>query len=100
MGHGMLNGEVRRPMARKKADVQPAEEIHIVVRLTLQGVTEAEAALAAIKRKVRDEARQDLLELMHQVQARNPGLSEDQLLADIEEARAAYHQEKPSPGTR
>ena len=72
-------------MARKKA-VDKADEVQITVRLTPGGIAAAYEQLDKAKQRLQKRARQELGELMARISARSTYMSEEEAMADIDEA--------------
>jgi hypothetical protein len=67
--------------------------VQITVRLTPEGFEAAERRLAELKQAARIQARDQLIALTERISARSTYASEEEAMADIEEAREAIWRE-------
>lgn len=86
------------PKTRKKAQV--GEEVQLTVRLTPEGIEEAQQRLAELQQRVRAKARAEFVKLAETVSARSAYASEEEVSADVEEAREAVWRRKQAQGAR
>jgi len=72
--------------ARKKTVSAKAPEIRLTVRLTPEGIEEAQQRLSDLQQRLRVQARDELLALAQEISAGSPYGSDEEALADIQAA--------------
>lgn len=81
-------------VARKKTVSAKVPEVRLTVRLTPEGIEEAQQRLAELRQRIRTQARDELIALAEKVSARSAYTSEEEVMADVEEAREAIWRRK------